>query len=775
MKKIILLFSFCFITVFSNAQVLLDEIFDDVDFATATGWTTTGSVTSPNTGRTLVTSPILTYSSGSDTYIHTGVGKTLSNDYKSETTNYLSGKQFTSTPISETSNPDKVYLSFLYKVKSAGGTQSEIIGLTDALNNTSGVKLWYGKGNTSTTFKLGITRSSGASAAIQWYNPAIELNAEATYLIVVKYDFTTATATFFVNPTVGTILEPSASAFDDGTINLVSTIKTSLNYLLLRGNGSNGSYFYMAGIRVSQTWKEAVAGIANTPGLSRPIVAAATNITSTSFEANWAPVENAIGYDVSVYWGTSIYSTVSVNGQSTSNLIVSNLFPENTYSYKVVAKGDRISFSNSIPSDASPSFKLLISSTPKKGPKIILKLDDLQSKGGTCAAIPVLDFLMNKQIKAGFGAIAIKFDAAALNVLKSYIDAKNIDGDQLFEVWNHGLEHVTDEYSGTTYEYQKLHFDQATQLMKGFLNVQMHSFGTPYNNSDATTNTVMSEDSNYKVFLLGSTSPSSSTGIINLTKRVNMESATGDPSYSYFITNYIAKKDTYKEYMILQGHPNQWTETEIEEVNQIIQFLRSEGCEFVLPYDYYRSLSLTAPTNLSIQKLSGNGVKLLWNDNTNSEYNYKIERSTDGINWINIATCAENSTNYSDSDPQTVGTAYYRVCANCGIKSDYTNVVETSIINGITETNNSSLLKFNLFPNPCKDKVTISYKLSKSGLVTCSLFDISGRFQKTFFNTNNSNGEYSFQADITNIQSGIYLCKLKSSCGTSIQKISFVK
>ncbi|MDD2798598.1 MAG: T9SS type A sorting domain-containing protein [Bacteroidales bacterium] len=775
MKRILLLLVIFFTSYISEATVLFTETFDYTDFATATGWVTTGTVTAPNTGRTLLTSPILSFSSGSASYILSGIGKTLSNDYKSETTNYLSGKEFSVTPISESTNPSNLYLSFLYKVKSQGGTQSEIIGLTDAMNNISGVKLWYGKGATTSTYKLGITRSSGASAAIQWYKPTVELDAALTYLIVVKYDFITATASLFVNPIVGSELEPTASAFDDGTVNLVTTTKTSLSHLLLRGNGSNGSYFYMSGIRVSQTWSEAVATMVELPKLETPIVGAASHVGSTSFVANWTPVENATAYDINVYWGNSIYTTKTVLGQTISNLTIADLAPEVSYTYKVVAKGDRTSFSNSDISNASANLKLFIPTTRKSNLKILLKLDDLQSKGGTCATIPVLSFLESKQVKAGFGAIAIKFDAAALNVLKSYIDAKKDDGDQLFEIWNHGLEHVTDEFSGRTYDYQKSNFDHATQLIKSLLNVQMRTFGTPYNKSDAVTNTVVSEDPNYKVFLLGSTSPAASTGIINLTKRVNMESATGDPTFAYFMTNYEAKKGSYKDYMILQGHPNQWTEAEIEEVNQIIQFLASEGCEFVLPYDYYRSLSLASPTNLKIQTQSENRVVLNWSDNTNSEYNYKVERSTDSINWEDIATCPENSTSWTDTSVLSSGLYKYRVCANCGIKSGYSNVVETSIIIAINEAKESDIMSASFYPNPCKDILSVKYKISQPGTVTFDLLDFTGKLQTRQFNKNQSTGEYKFEENLTMLQGGVYLCRLKSANGSTIQKIYVVK
>jgi hypothetical protein len=134
-------------------------------------------------------------------------------------------------------------------------------------------------------------------------------------------------------------------------------------------------------------------------------------------------------------------------------------------------------------------------------PKIILKLDDFQAKNNSSLAIPVLDYLMQKKIKAGFGAVAGRFDSTAFSVLKKYLEATNSKGEELFEVWNHGLEHVNPEFTGTGYAYQKDHFEKADALIRKYLGIQMHSFGTPFNTNDSTTFRVIAENSNYKIFM----------------------------------------------------------------------------------------------------------------------------------------------------------------------------------------------------------------------------------------------------------------------------------
>lgn len=220
-------------------------------------------------------------------------------------------------------------------------------------------------------------------------------------------------------------------------------------------------------------------------------------------------------------------------------------------------------------------------------PKIILKLDDIGVKRGILQCSPALDYLVQKKLKAGLGIIAGRNDSTVLATLNPYLTATNSKGEKLFEVWHHGLDHSKSEFRDSTYTFQKAHFEQADKLIKKLLGIQMHTFGTPYNASDSTTNKVIAENPNYSVFLYSSKKPTRKNGILYLDNRVNMENGTGKPEFDYFIENYGKTKAKYNDYMILQGHPNMWTPEKLEQFSKIIDFLISEGCEFVLPYEYY--------------------------------------------------------------------------------------------------------------------------------------------------------------------------------------------
>ena len=222
-------------------------------------------------------------------------------------------------------------------------------------------------------------------------------------------------------------------------------------------------------------------------------------------------------------------------------------------------------------------------------PKIILKLDDLSVKNNVCQCAPVLDYLVQKKLKAGLGIIAIRNDDTVLKTLLPYLKATNSKSEPLFEIWHHGLDHIRPEFQGTGYDYQKSHFDEADRLIKKLLGIQMHSFGSPYNATDSVTDRVVSENKNYKVFMFSSLKEHGKGNILYLDHRVNMENGTGKPEYDYFFENYTKFKGKYTDYIILQGHPNLWTPEKMEQFKKIIDFLISEGCEFVTPYEFYQS------------------------------------------------------------------------------------------------------------------------------------------------------------------------------------------
>jgi hypothetical protein len=93
-----------------------------------------------------------------------------------------------------------------------------------------------------------------------------------------------------------------------------------------------------------------------------------------------------------------------------------------------------------------------------------------------------------------------------------------------------------------------------------------------------------------------------------------------------------------------------------------------------------------APTNLTATAAPVLRINLAWSDNSNNEDGFRIERSTDGVNFAEIATVAANVTTYTDTNVVLVNTYTYRVRAyNTGGNSGYSNTASARPVVGATE------------------------------------------------------------------------------------------
>ncbi len=237
------------------------------------------------------------------------------------------------------------------------------------------------------------------------------------------------------------------------------------------------------------------------------------------------------------------------------------------------------------------SLLLLACVTLCGAPKIILKLDDLGVTENKCSCKLTLDYLIKKNIKASYGIIADRLDNTAKATLQPYLDAKNKKGENMVEMWHHGLDHKRPEFRETSYEYQKEHFDRATQIICSALGIKLHTFGAPFNAVDSVTYRVIAGDPDFKVVFFAKPEYRYSKKITYLNNRVSIEQGTGNILFDQFIKDYEQKKGNYNDYIVLQAHPNKWTKTELDELDKIIEYLQNEGCEFVLPYEYVNSIT----------------------------------------------------------------------------------------------------------------------------------------------------------------------------------------
>src|SRR5829696_4023475 len=112
------------------------------------------------------------------------------------------------------------------------------------------------------------------------------------------------------------------------------------------------------------------------------------------------------------------------------------------------------------------------------------------------------------------------------------------------------------------------------------------------------------------------------------------------------------------------------------------KFLRENG----EVWDYFRILKGTvapvapaAPTNLAAATVSSSQINLSWTDNANNENGFKVEQSTDGMNFTQIAMLGSNAVSFSVTGLSASTTYFYRVASfNDAGNSAYSNTASAT-------------------------------------------------------------------------------------------------
>lgn len=89
---------------------------------------------------------------------------------------------------------------------------------------------------------------------------------------------------------------------------------------------------------------------------------------------------------------------------------------------------------------------------------------------------------------------------------------------------------------------------------------------------------------------------------------------------------------------------------------------------------------INAPSDLIATAVSSSQINLNWQDNSDNETGFKIERSLDGASFSEIAQVGANATNYSNTDLSKDTTYYYKVRAykKSGSKTTYSAYSNTA-------------------------------------------------------------------------------------------------
>lgn len=136
-----------------------------------------------------------------------------------------------------------------------------------------------------------------------------------------------------------------------------------------------------------------------------------------------------------------------------------------------------------------------------------------------------------------------------------------------------------------------------------------------------------------------------------------------------------------------------------------------------------------APSNLVVVPNSDVGLGLTWTDNSSNETSFRVERGTDGINFVEVGSTAANTPNFADSGLTQNTLYYYRVKARNGFgDSAYTIIAAATtydhdayvdISNGDilsnTEKNAINAIVLGLKADSLWSKISVGYLMSGSG------------------------------------------------------------
>lgn len=223
----------------------------------------------------------------------------------------------------------------------------------------------------------------------------------------------------------------------------------------------------------------------------------------------------------------------------------------------------------------------------------IFKWDDLRSSGKAVSERfqRVADFVAEKKIHASLGIICNSLEQDNPGY-SEWIRSRAVENGGPFEFWLHGYTHMmtqsngkpNTEFSGPSYEEQKKNFSRACEVTKEKTDLTIRSFGSPGNNWDETCVKVMKEFPDVKVWLFGD--PRGKSDKFLIPRLVELERAHGRPDYANFIKGYTRQRTS--EALLMQGHPDMWTDEGFSEFKRVFELLVKEGWEFVTPYEYYQ-------------------------------------------------------------------------------------------------------------------------------------------------------------------------------------------
>lgn len=185
------------------------------------------------------------------------------------------------------------------------------------------------------------------------------------------------------------------------------------------------------------------------------------------------------------------------------------------------------------------------------------------------------------------------------------------------------------------------------------------------------------------------------------------------------------------------------------------------------------TIQLIPPTNIYKSVLETMTYKAVKNM---VDYSYTCNSAT-GYRWLMKAYGLNSSiipTTLKDSITDLIGQHINQSAIN-GKYLDIPTMGEylelLGLLSGINDITFPIGLEVNIFPNPTNGITNLAFSIVETDNIILSLFDINGRLIKTIDQGQKTKGTYSYQIDLSQQQSGIFLLTLKMTQRKYTQKI----
>ena len=182
---------------------------------------------------------------------------------------------------------------------------------------------------------------------------------------------------------------------------------------------------------------------------------------------------------------------------------------------------------------------------------------------------------------------------------------------------------------------------------------------------------------------------------------------------------------------------------------------------------------LAAPSNLTADLLSGQSLELSWQDNSDSETAFLIERSfMNAVSFELVGTTGTDETTLLEQGLQENSIYFYKVsAANAQDTSDFSNIISIATI--FTSNEELEKLPLVIYPNPMNDWLFINAAGGESGLYQFNIFEmVSSQLVKNFAMDLSGQGSGE-KVDISALPRGAYMLQITN--GSIQQYVKLIK